>query len=117
MSAVFEKLKKACINDSNYNKWDDLQHGVYNIKYFKLIDTKNFGLKLYVYLENNFVLQMPQRCLDSINQEAEVEELNAEKYKLIYNGKDAMKKNMLLIDIERVIPEGEEEIASKRKRK
>lgn len=82
-------------------KWDDVPLGRHPIEYFKLAPN-NYGLKLYVYLKNlpNYVI-LPDRFTLNVNQDIQVDELNAIDLVMTYKGKDKGHFNFLRIDIQK----------------
>lgn len=67
-----------------------------NVKSFKLKNTP-YGLRLHVQVDN-FYLSLPPRFSDKINSDEQLAELNSNKLKMIYGGKNAEEFNMLIID-------------------
>lgn len=66
------------------------------MKSFKLKDTQ-FGLRVYVEIDD-FYLVLPARFSDKINSAEQLAEINENKVKMIYNGKNKDEFNKLMID-------------------
>lgn len=122
--SVLEELNEACVGTNNtkkYYNWGDLQPGRYAVNHFELLE--NFGLKLFVFLENGYELQMPERVFKKFNQQTQIDKMNTEKYILQYDGKDARKGNKLIIQFHKVeenvaeeVPDDDDEPLAKRRR-
>lgn len=77
-------------------KFDDLSIGEYFVKSFKLKETQ-FGLRVYVEIDD-FYLVLPARFSDKVNSVEQLEEINENKFKMIYKGKNKDEYNKLMID-------------------
>lgn len=97
MMDALNALKSSCRNDND--KWDNLPIGKYKVKYFKINNTE-YGQKLFVYLDNKMILQLPPRFFKNINQDNQVEELNKKKLVMTFDGKDSQRHNFLQIDFD-----------------
>lgn len=82
--------------DGKIKKFDNLSIGEYFVKSFKLKETQ-FGLRVYVEIDD-FYLVLPARFSDKINSTEQLEELNENKFKMVYKGKNKDEFNKLMID-------------------
>lgn len=101
---AFNLLKVACLKknkESKLLKWDQFPTGVYKVDYFKMIETANFGLKLQVHFElkeQKHHVVLPDRFVEKLTQDAQVQELNKRKYNMVYDGKDKSHYNFIQVD-------------------
>lgn len=91
MSSVFRTLTDICLDnlDSNcrvYRNFDQLTPGTYKIDKFALVETR-FGLKLQA-ITDKFFIYLPSRFSNKINEQAQIDELNANRCLMIYKGKN-----------------------------
>lgn len=82
--------------EGKIKKFDNLSTGEYMVKSFKLKETQ-FGLRVYVEVDD-FYLVLPARFFDKINSVQQLDELNENKFKMVYNGKNKDEFNKLMID-------------------
>lgn len=93
---AFRALQTSCkVVFRPIKKFDELEHGVYLVDSFSMKDTK-FGKRIFVNIDD-FCVVLPPRFLERINKQKQVDELNAGRYNMIYQGKDPTKKNLLLL--------------------
>lgn len=83
-------------NHEAVKKFDNLVIGDYLVKSFQLKDTK-FGLRVFVEIDD-FYLILPARFSDKINSKEQLEELNDQKWKMEYRGKNKDEFGKLMID-------------------
>lgn len=82
--------------EGRIKKFDNLPIGEYLVKSFKLKVTQ-FGLRVYVEIDDFYVV-LPARFSDKINSAEQLEELNGNKFKMVYKGKNKEEFNKLMID-------------------
>lgn len=98
--SALEVLNAACTGKTfkPSKPFTDISPGEYRVVQFKLIQTKTYGIRLTVELED-FMAWMPQRFATAINDQQKIDELNttAEKKNLFmfYDGKDVDNFNRL----------------------
>lgn len=98
MDYSFDFLKKACW--PTVVSFKDLQIGDYLVTEFKLVETKNFGLRLTVILEGRQVF-LPKRFAKDITPEI-VADLNKTPKIMSYIGRDEKRMNMVILDFKSV---------------
>lgn len=82
--------------DGKIRKFDNLPIGEYLVKSFSLKENQ-FGIRVYVEIDD-FYLVLPARFSDKINSAEQLEELNENKFKMVYNGKNKNEFNKLMMD-------------------
>lgn len=93
---AFQALQTSCeVVFHPIKKFDDLENGIYLVDSFSMKDTK-FGKRIFVNIDD-FCVVLPPRFMERINKQKQIDELNAGRYNMIYQGKDATKKNLLLL--------------------
>lgn len=116
-------LNASSASNEKVKKFENLDHGTYLVKSFKLKDTP-YGLRLFVQIDD-FYLILPPRYTDKINSDEQLKELNDGKFKMIYRGKNKDEFNKLMIDFKPLMEDEsaaadstseEEEIALKKKK-
>ena len=92
-------LKKAA-TAAAFLKLDDLEIGKrYPIDRFELLPETKYGATIVVYIDDELVY-LPKRFTKIFKTEADIEELNRQKYVLIYSGRDVKQHNKILVDFE-----------------
>lgn len=99
---AFQALKNSCdIIFRPITSFDDLAIGIYSVDSFALKSTV-YGKRIFVNI-TDFCVVLPPRFLERINKQSQIDDLNEDRYKMIYNGKDRTKKNLLLLNFEKVV--------------
>lgn len=93
-----ELLRRNAASKSNYIRFDDLQRGNYFVRKFSLCDNKYGDEKrIMVHLKNGYVI-LPERMMNGCNNEKAIQKLNAEKFVMVFKGKDKKPPNRINID-------------------
>lgn len=109
MASLFERFNAECDRKLVFKKLSDLNIGPHPI--FKFQFTKSlFGkegrrLSVVLYDENensNAIVHLPDRFLNIVKTDDDINQMNSEKYNLIYMGIDVQQKNKYLIRLEAV---------------
>lgn len=93
---AFAALKNACKGGLPYKNFNDLEKGEYEVKSFS-IRQMSFGLCVCAYFED-FYVALPDRFMQQVGQRKKIEELNSEKYLMIFAGKIATRQNFVDVD-------------------
>lgn len=104
MASVFELLQQECDRQTVFKKLSDLEIGEYPITKFQFVKSL-FGkekrrLAVVLPLDDptiTTIISLPDRFLDIVKTEEQLNELNAEKQILVYKGIDVNQKNKYLI--------------------
>lgn len=92
MSAL-DKLRAACTTKLTYKSFSSLTPGEYTVYEFSKVETKH-GHRVRIMLDD-YSMYLPERFLLT---DDEIAELNASPKIMVYGGKDASKKNRLILD-------------------
>lgn len=94
---AFQALKNSCeISFRPIKKFDDLAVGTYLVDSFSMKNTE-YGKRIFVNI-GEFCVVLPPRFMERINKCKQIDELNAGRFKMVYNGKDRSKKDLLLLN-------------------
>lgn len=96
MSAL-DKLKSACVgtNKNLVKNFDQLMVGEHIVHEFLAVETRH-GRRVRIQLDTHYMYLPPRfnECLD----DATIAELNSSPKIMVYGGKDATRKNRLILD-------------------
>lgn len=93
---AFKALKSACNSTKAYKSFNDIKVGDYFIHEFKFIQTC-YGRKVACVTES-FVCFLPERFSKMIASDEAIEALNKDTYIMRYSGKDAARRNLVMLD-------------------
>lgn len=103
MNTLLSLNWSAQIREPYHKKFCDLPIGSYAVRRFLLKETP-YGLRLHAEIED-FYLALPKRFSDQINTQEQVEEINRERWQLVYGGRDTTDCRKLKIDFNVIIIE------------
>lgn len=105
---AFQALKNSCeISFRPIKKFDDLAVGTYLVDSFSMKDTV-YGKRIFVNI-GEFCVVLPPRFMERINKYKQIDELNAQSFNMVYNGKDKTKKDLLLVNFVEVPKIGDDD--------
>ena len=100
MSAL-DFLKKANDNEKPFRSFGELKVGeAYPILHFRRVTDKKIGTRLRIEIED-FLITMPERFVKGLTDEL-LEEMNSNRYRLLYKGKDSTRFNRIMVDFEKI---------------
>lgn len=85
-------LVAASWGERRYTRFDDMEQGEYEIRYFEIVNT-SYGLTIKAELENDKYVLLPKRFAEDQNAE-KIADANTYKWKMIYRGKDVTQRNL-----------------------
>lgn len=98
--SAFNALKSAVKASSAYRNFDNIDVGVYKVLGFKFMNTR-YGQKIVV-TTAEFKCFLPDRFSKSIQTDEAIAELNGTPCVMRFSGKDATRKNRVMVDFEKI---------------
>lgn len=95
-------LKRNAAAFSQYIRFDDLEIGKYRVKKFSLCDNLyGSGKRVMVHINDGYVI-LPQRMVTGCNTRKDIDNLNRDKYIMVFEGKDDEPPHRINIDFEMI---------------
>lgn len=98
---AFQAIENSCeIAFRTIKKFDDLAVGTYSVDSFSMKDTR-YGRRIFVNIEE-FCVVLPVRFMERVNKQKQIDELNAQRFNMVYKGKDIARRNLLLLSFNEI---------------
>lgn len=107
--SAFNALKTAAKASSAYRNFDNIAVGVYKVLKFEFVTSK-YGKRVVV-TTPEFKCFLPDRFSQSIQTDEAIAELNGSPCVMRFSGKDATRKDRVMVDFEAIPQQDGQEMA------